>query len=86
MGVMTEPYAECNLQRPWFALADKDGALFFIDEGRWTNKMVLCAVLRKAGWKLWCKIRVVHSKVLPVLRLIPSRTLFIFLICPTEVI
>lgn len=80
------PYAECKLQRPWFALADKMVPCFLLMRGVDKIKMVLCAVLRKAGWKLWCKIRVVHSKVLPVLRLIPSRTLFIFLICPTEVI
>ncbi|KAB5102038.1 phospholipase, partial [Bacteroides thetaiotaomicron] len=43
------PYAECKLQRPWFALADKDGALFFIDEGRGQNKN---GALRRAqeGW------------------------------------
>lgn len=27
------PYAECKLQRPWFALADKDGALFLLMRG-----------------------------------------------------
>lgn len=31
-------YASSKLQRPWFLLADKDGAVFFIDEGRGTDK------------------------------------------------
>ena len=32
-------YASSKLRRPWFLLTDKDGAIFFIDEGRgtWSN-------------------------------------------------
>lgn len=30
-------YASSKLRRPWFLLTDKDGAVFFIDEGRGTN-------------------------------------------------
>lgn len=29
-------YASSKLRRPWFLLTDKDGAIFFIDEGRGT--------------------------------------------------
>lgn len=32
------PYAASKLQRTWFLLTDKDGTVFFIDEGRGTDK------------------------------------------------
>ena len=31
-------YAACKLQRPWFLLTDKDGTVFFVDEGRGTEQ------------------------------------------------
>lgn len=86
VGVMTDHMLNVNYNVLGLLWRIKMVPCFLLMRGVDKIKMVLCAVLRKAGWKLWCKIRVVHSKVLPVLRLIPSRTLFIFLICPTEVI
>ena len=32
------PYAASKLQRTWFLLTDKDGTVFFVDEGRGTDK------------------------------------------------
>lgn len=68
---------------PWFALADKDGALFFIDEGRGQNKN---GALRRAQ-EGWVETLVQNSsgpfQSPTCLAFNPSRTLFIFLICPT---
>lgn len=43
------PYAESKLRRPWAALTDKDGTVYFIEEGRGQNKD---GALRRAheGW------------------------------------
>lgn len=37
-GRIDGDYGEARLQRPWFLLADKDDAMYFVDEGRGTDK------------------------------------------------